>query len=435
MPAMNVNISNLREIEIEKVNRNLPKLIEYEAEYFHYIKPFRGAMKVSGKSCRIPMKMNPGAESRFFDADGGDFGRGSGPDYKEAKFTVREVMTATEFTLKVDWETERKEQAVIQAANDAMMDTAKEHARFINYCLIRDDLGRIGKISAVGAKTDTNTRQVLTFKSSTDGFGVRGIRVKDTYHVYSLNAGALGTDKGTIRCVSVDVNGGTAKFDITGLTTDAAVNDVAVLDGLASGDNPGDPNTFLGTQYHADDADTGTWLGINRADFPQIRANAVDCSGGFTWSAARLAMNKIGNRLGKNAVIGGGSWWCHKSFVDLYESMIQEVIQINMPAGKGPVKGTTDPFFNQSSMAGKPLRWLYEWDRSRVDFQPEGNLIKALIKPTHFIKNEGGKRLFWVVSTDGGRKASKVAYMCSMFQTVAQNPAKMAFLKDLPFTW
>ena len=382
----------------------------------------------------MPMKMNPGAESRFFDADGGELGRGSGPDYKEARFTCREVMTATEFTLKVEWETKKKQQAVINATRDAIMDTAKEHARFINYCLIRDDLGRIGTISAVGAVA--NKQQTLSFKGSTDGFGVRGIRVKDTYRVYSLNGVALNDDKGTIRCLSVDVNANTAKFDTTGLKAGhaVAVADVCVLDGLASGDSPGDVDTYLGVQYHNDDANTGKWLGIDRGDYPQVRANAVDCSGGFTWSAPRQLMNKIGNRLGKKHVTNG-TWWCHKDFVDMYESMIREVVQINLSAGQGPVKSTTDPFFSQTSMAGYSFHWLYEWDKSRADWLPQGNMVKAVIQPTHFLKSEGNKRLFWVVSTGGGRKAAKVCYMASMFQTVCERPAAQGFLENLPFNW
>ena len=56
---------------------------------------------------------------------------------------------------------------------------------------------------------------------------------------------------------------------------------------------------LYGVPYHHSNASTGTWLGFSRSITPEIRANRVNAGGqAMTLPLPRLAMNKIGNRVG-----------------------------------------------------------------------------------------------------------------------------------------
>jgi hypothetical protein len=79
-----------------------------------------------------------------------------------------------------------------------------------------------------------------------------------------------------------------------GVITGIVAGDKIVQSGL-SGANP---VGIFGLPYHHNSASTGTWLGLDRSTYPEIRANRITASGSLALSHPRRALNKIGERLG-----------------------------------------------------------------------------------------------------------------------------------------
>jgi hypothetical protein len=77
---------------------------------------------------------------------------------------------------------------------------------------------------------------------------------------------------------------------------------------------------LFGLPYHHSNASTGTWLGFNRATTPEIRANRVNAAGGLALPFARLAINKIGDRIGMDTQIQVEAWM-HPAQKQAYEAV------------------------------------------------------------------------------------------------------------------
>jgi hypothetical protein len=183
---------------------------------------------------------------------------------------------------------------------------------------------------------------------------------------------------------------------------------------------------LYGVPYHHSSASTGTWLGFSRATTPEIRANRVNAaSAAFTLPLARLAINKIGNRIGIDNNFAPNAWM-HPAQKAAYE----EVGQLMSVIFKKPSEEGLNVYFDSMQMAGAPVKTSFNWDKTRIDFVTDSVWGRGEILPIGFYTTDG-RNIFEIRGASGGVATAEIFYMVVGMQTFVNNPAGCAFIDTL----
>lgn len=400
--------------ELERVSDKVPVLFERDAMFYANVEK-RPVEKVSARDMRVPLEIRPGGLFGYYDTAGGDLGRGEGPTFEKATVSTVNFKYAVEWHKKAQWATDEARKSVVQSVKHLLATSMKEFRRMVDANLMTGGDGVIGTISAVSGTGP----YVLTL--GTDGFGSRLVRVGQKLNVYSSTV-ATNRTAGDERVVTkVDEEAKTITV-AGGVITGIVAGDKLVQSGL-SGANP---VGILGVPYHHSNASTGTWLGLDRSTYPEIRANRVTASGGLALTHVRRALNKIGQRLGMENGLKCQAW-LHPCQIQAYEELGQAVTLIN----KGSAANEKlDLFFDVQQLAGVPARKHFNWDKTRIDFVVNEVWGRAEMKEAGFYEEEG-RRLFEVRGPSGGVAAATLFYLVVSFNTFINNPPGASYVSDL----
>jgi hypothetical protein len=184
---------------------------------------------------------------------------------------------------------------------------------------------------------------------------------------------------------------------------------------------------LYGVPYHHSNASTGTWLGFPRSTTPEIRANRVNGgSSPLALPLPRLAMNKIGNRVGLDNSFKPDAWM-HPAQQQAYEEIGQLVIMIQKTAKDEAL----DMYFGEKmQMAGAMVKTSFNWDKTRIDFIVDEVWGRGEILPIGFYKTDG-RNIFEIRGASGGVATAEIFYMVVGMQTFVTNPAACAYIDSL----
>jgi len=397
--------------ELERVAPKVPLLFERDAMFYANVEK-RPVEKVSSRDMRVPLEIRPGGLFGYYDTAGGDLGRGEGPTFEKATITTVNFKYAVEWHKKTQWSTDDARKSVVNSVKHLLANAMKEFRRMVDANLMTAGDGVVGVVSAISGTT-------LTL--GTDGFGTRLIRHGQKINIYNST---LATDRTTgdeRKITTVDPEAKTIIYE------GAAVAGVVVGDKIvASGLSGANPVGILGVPYHHSNASTGTWLGLDRATYPEIRANRINASGALALPHARRALNKIGERLGQENGMKLKAW-LHPCQAQSYEELGQLVTQINKTAS---AKENLDLYFDVQQIAGVPARKHFNWDKKRIDFVVDEVWGRAEMKPAGFYEEEG-RRLFEVRGPSGGVAAATLFYLVASFNTFVNQPPGLSYIDNL----
>src|SRR6201997_4511784 len=85
-------------LQLEKVRDKVPLLYERDDILLTMIQQRGDIEKISSRSMRLPLQINPGGKAGSYNADGGDLGRGSGSQYDVAQVSPIFFRFAVEMT-------------------------------------------------------------------------------------------------------------------------------------------------------------------------------------------------------------------------------------------------------------------------------------------------------------------------------------------------
>lgn len=409
--------------ELENVQSKVPVLFDRDDTFYSTIEK-KNVEVVSARDMRIPLELRPGGNFGQFDPSGGSLGKGSGPTYDKATIGAVYLKYGVEYTKKAEWATDKSRKAVVNTVRRALASSMAEFRRHLDSaCMGAGDgvVGVISNISTAGGKD--------TYTLATDGFGSRLIRYAQYLAVADTALGGKrvitpagdGDEDGT-DFINVDLVDIPAKqVRIGGAATGVIVGDKLVINGTTFPN----PTSLLGVAYHHSDSSAGTWLGLSRANFPEIRSNRVNAAGTLALTHARLAINKIGDRLGR----GSRSLvaWMHPCQAQAYEELGQAVSVIN----KGNREEGLNLFFGDDmTMAGVKVKTHFAWDKTRIDFTDSSLWGRGEIHPAGFYE-EDGRKLFEVRDSNGYVKAATVFYIACAFNIFNMNPAGATFINGL----
>ncbi len=407
--------SQVAALELERVLPKVRTVFERDDKFYAHIAKRGDVEKVSNRQMRVPLELRPGGSFQYFNPDGGDLGRGGGPTFDKALVSCVFVSENIEYTKLTQWSTDSDRKSIVNAVRRLTATALDELRRQLDSQLMQAGNGVIGVLSVVATSGGVDT-----YTLGTDGFGARLMRFGQTVQLYDTTLATL-RGSGTITLYDVE----NKQVQVTPAITGAIAGDKLVTYGLSA---PASLPAILGVPYHHSNASTGTWLGFSRSSTPEIRSNRVNAgSVALTLPLARLALNKIGNRVGIDNTFKPVAW-LHPAQKQAYEEIGQLMTNISVTGSSS--KGTLDLYFDKMQMAGAPVKESFNWDRTRIDFIVDTVWGRAEILPIGFYTTDG-RKIFEIRGASGGVATADIFYMVWGGQFFVNNPAATAYIDNL----
>lgn len=408
-----VNESQVVALELEKVLPKVQTVFERDDKFYANIKK-RNVEKVSYRQMRVPLELRPGGAFQYFNPDGGDLGRGGGPTWDKATLQPVFMSQNIEYTKLSQWATDSDEKAIQNAVRRLVATALDEMRRQLDSQCMQSGTGVVGTISGV-----STSGGIDTYDLATDGFGARLVRYGQTIQVFDAT---LATNRGSGLITFWDVEN--KQIKVTPAIAGATPTDVLVVSGISA---PSSLPALYGVPYHHSNASAGTWLGFSRATTPEIRASGVNAaSAALTLPLPRLAINKIGNRVGIDNSFSPNAWM-HPAQAQAYEEIGQLVSIIQKQAKEEGL----DMYFNDSmQLAGAPVKRSFNWDKTRIDFVSDEVWGRGEILPIGFYTTDG-RKIFELRGPSGGVLTAEIFYMVNGMQLFVNNPAACAYIYGL----
>ena len=400
-------------LELERVVPKIRTLFERDDKFFANIKK-RDVEKISNRQMRVPLELRPGGSFQYFNPDGGDLGRGGGPTFDKAVLTSVFVSENIEYTKLAQWSTNDDRKSIVNGVRRLTATALDELRRQLDAQMMQAGDGVIGTITS-----DTPAGGSNVIVLTTDGFGARLMRYGQTVQVFDAT---LATNRGSGVITQLDVENKT--ISITPQIAGVVATDKIVTNGIST---PTSLPALYGVPYHHSNASTGTWLGFSRATTPEIRANRVNALGAaLTLPLPRLAINKIGNRLGLENDFNPDAWM-HPAQKAAYEEIGQLVSIIQ----KQSKEESLNLYFGDGmQMAGASVKCSYNWDKTRIDFITDSVWGRGEILPIGFYTTDG-RNIFEIRGASGGVATAEIFYMVVGMQTFVTNPAGCSYIDAL----
>lgn len=410
---MAMNEAQVVGAELEKVVPHLSTLFERDDKFWGNIKK-KNVEVVSYREMRVPLEIQPGGNFGYFNPNGGDLGRGGGPTIDKAVLQSVFISEAFEYTKLAEWATNSTRKSIVDSVRRLLAKGIDEMNRQLDSQCMGSGNGVVGVTSNV-----STSGGVDTYTLGTDGFGARLVRPGQTIQVFDTN---LTTNRGSAVITYYDVASKVIK--VTPAVAGATTGDKLVVNGISS---PTSLPALYGVAYHDSSASTGTWLGFNRANTPEIRANRVNAgSQPLSLPFPRLAVNAIGNRVGIDNSFAPKAWM-HPCQQHAYEEIGQLVSIINKQAKD---ENLNMYFGGSMQMAGAPVKTSFNWDMTRIDFIPESIWGRGETLPLGFYRVDG-RNIFEIRGASGGVATSDIFYMVIGTQTFVDNPAAISYIDGL----
>ncbi len=409
---MAVTETQVAALELERVLPKIQTAFERDDKFYSTIEK-RPAEKISNRQMRVPIELRPGGSFQYFNADGGDLGRGGGPTWDKAVLNCVFMSQNIEYTKLTQWSTDSDRKAIAQAVRKLTTSALLELRRQLDAQMMQDGTGSIGTVLT---DTPAGGSNVIVL---TTAFGARLMRYGQTVQVFDAT---LATLRGSAVVTQWDVANKTV--NLTPQIAGVIATDIIVTNGITT------PTAFpalLGVPYHHSNASTGTWLGFSRSTTPEIRSNRVNAaSAALTLPLPRLAINAIGNRVGIDDDFKVAAW-LHPAQQQAYEEIGQLVSIIQKQAKD---ESLNMYFGGGMQMAGATVKPSFNWNTQRIDFVNNDTWGRAEILPIGFYKTDG-RSIFEIRGASGGVATADIFYMVVGMQTFVNNPAATAYIDTL----
>jgi hypothetical protein len=326
-----------------------------------------------------------------------------------------------EITKLVEYATNSSEKAVANAAKKEVIEGMAQFRAALDKLCQTSGNGILATITAV-AGGGAN----ITAMNTTNPHGVQLLYFNQKISVYDTT---LATNRGTATITAIDYDAQTLTLATGGnegsiTLANIVVTDVILPDGVAGAT----PTSMFGLKYHQSSAATGTWLNLNRANFPEIRTPTFNAGGaGLTVGMVRLALNKIKKALGINGV-GKLLAYTNLEQEHAYEQLGVNITQVTTP---GRLEGGLELLFEgKKTMAGIPMTLSVNADPTRIDFLDMSHWGRAVMQDIDYFEI-GNDTIFPVYGASGGLAAAYLFYFITGFQIWNDSPRSGSFIQNL----
>ena len=414
-------------IELERVRPNLPKLFAIENSFFNLINERTKTDKVSYRPERIPFMVSNGVKGRSANLDGGDLGRGGGPQ------TVYGALAPVELSWIIEW-TKHAE-----IATNSREKSTEDYAKLILKAHMEAGQHDIDSLAIFG--DGANTLGLITPNANITGapFYVAGtpaiIYVDNAARFrqgadYDYYNGGPGTGiTGTFTVTGIDY-GNKALYVATTLAT-APTSGAYILFNNSTGVTGAGLN---GIQSLNQTSATGTFMGVNKGANPgSFNTSAVNAGGAtLTPTLARLLLNTLILNAGVDESDKGSYLFMtgldQKAAWENTGIAATQVIQAGNAAGHDMLAPT-----QISTIGGIKLMASRKYIQGRIDLIDLKTWFTSEVQPLDYY-SVGGTEQFWPMGASGGIAASMMKYLIWVGNIGCDNPKKNAVLYGLAIT-
>lgn len=400
----------------ERYRKAVPQMYESAKTFCARLKKREDVELVGRRTIRAAKKMTPGGQFRTFNPDGGDMGRGSGARYEVTTMTTLPLLLALEKTKSAMWETEQSELAIKNAVQEQLMDGVSEFATHCDRHLMTNGNGVLATVLS-GQGTAT---LVMTTPN-----GSRWLREGNNYTVYPAN---LAAPRGM---VEIDLNDTTTRTvtivnsPVNPVVANILNTDVFLVDNISGAS----PAWINGIRYHHNSANTGFWMGLNRATFPQLRTVEVAAGGPLVPTHFRQLKNRMALLRDDCFKTGSWSWLLAPAQQQAYEELslqittrrrdgtnrqgpelMDNVDELEIDGMEALVSSNADPSIIDL------VRWDNWWRGETVEF----GLYTVDEIDT-----------FPIYGASGGIAAADIMYFCQLAQWGVDDPRMAGYISGL----
>lgn len=411
MPQTQANVLALQK---ETYRAIVPKLFEDVDAFYARVKS-KNVEKAGPRTLRLPKKIRPGGQFRFFSTDGGDMGRGSAAQYDVCTLTPLSVLEAIEINKSVEYNTANNEIAVENAVKDALADAMDEFKAQHDKLLQTAGDGVLGTIASGSATT--------TWVMAAP-FGPRLLRIGSKVNAYNAALTTQrtgGTTSPTI--LSIDYVAGTVTVD--GNPTGLIDTDVIVSEGLTGST----PVGIFGLPYHHNSASTGTYMGLSRVTYPELRTPSIAVSAALTLAPLRQIQMNIEQLRGPEVWdTGQWEWYGHQAQQQAYEELGIQVTEWDKASGNDAYDGLFDR--KKLRIGGFRMMTSGNANPTRLDLIDWKNWGSGETVPVGLYDVED-MTTFPIYGVSGGLAAATIFYLIHIVQYFVDDPQRAGYLSSL----
>lgn len=375
--------------------------------------------RVGERDFRVPSKTSTGARWGTYDPNFGSIGHGG---YMDGA-----VMTETFFPYSMRFEipqlgqlaTASNETAVKNAFKEAVADGIPEFAKNNDKIWhISDGTPALGYATAV---TTVSGNTVYTLDST---FSVK-LLVRGQFVSPYTTGFASQYAGGPYKVNSINFNN--KQVTLQGTVPSAAATDILCMEGV-SGASPVGP---YGLKYFNNTATSGTTLGVDRTQEPEIQANGVDCTAGLTHQLGLLLIHKILDRRGD--MTDGLVGFMSQNVQYTLAGQIMNIQRIDLNSGANDMKDLLPGFVLKQKFAGVQCLIDPYQDQTRIDFINKSKWGWARLSDMQWFSPPGSNERFLPLYGSDGSPAAGVWFGLTLNQnSFCCDPGAEGLLYNIP---
>lgn len=410
MAAAN-NASTLGE-QLEKVRPDLQTLFQLDPTLFTRIMA-RPSDTVSTRPERIPFEALSGGKSRALNLDGGDMGRGGGPQIAVGTLSPVYFGFALEWTKLAEIATNSKEKAIASYAKQILKNGMAQFKSNLDSLISYGD--GANTLGTVTAWDGTN------FIATVDNAN----RFYDGQDIDNWTA-IGGTNRGTLTILSVDANNKQIYFSGSPALGTAA-NDLLLENGSSGAANSG-VNGISSLQVNSN---VGTYMGVTRSNYPGKFSTPTVSAGGATLSPAiaRLLLNQL--KIAMGADITATDDYIFYMGLDQQAAWENTGIVVTQNIQNGDATARDMLAKKQiTTIGGIEIVPSLKAIPGRVDLLAMKHFFRTEIQPIDYYE-AGGQTVFPPYAASGGIAAAYMTYLIWGGNIGSNNPRAGAFISNL----
>lgn len=401
-------------VQLETVTQVVSEYYEHEDTLFARFQKMVSHDQ-SSRDMRIPIPMYPGGKFRQMSFDAQDFGRGSGEHFEYAAIAPVATGIAFELSDQAILATNGSARAVVDVLARQLAAGTVEYKVYKDKLLQTAGNGVLGTISSISTLT-------LTMASP---FYVQLLRYGQDITIYDATQ-ANYRGAATITAISPTAN--TITIDV--LPAGTIATDVVCVGGLSGVT----PTSIYGLSYHHSNASTGTWLGLNRANFGDaLRTPLVTATSTLTTNYMNRLFAQLEMNLGQD-VMDTGRWILYGHTVQCMQwaELGQLIAEVTLNQGNAP-NGDVDILMSRKRLrqiGGVELVSSIHANRTRIDLIDCDNWIRGTTKEVG-IHDMAGQTKLPLRGASGGYGGGQLWYITASEQFAVKNPRRGAYINSL----
>jgi hypothetical protein len=410
---MATNNSAVLALQLEKVRKNLPTYFQKDYGFFSLIKAKAGVEKVSSRAMRIPVKLGIGGAASQVSMDGDDLGVGTSATYDVATVTPNYWCKSFSLTKAAEYATNSDTKAIENAAKQLVLDATDALLVTMESLLNTDGSATLGSVSSISGS-------VITLVGSANMF--------QPGQIIQVFPSLGGTSRGSATISGLSANSQT--ITLASVPAGTAASDLLILAGA-----PGTAaSSLFGKLYVNSAATTGTYLGLSRTTYPQLRSNHI--SGGsaaLTLAAPRLLLNSIRRVLGIDA--STDVVFCMNTDQSYaWEALATTVQRIDLDASKRDATYDLLAANAPITMAGRKILESIQAPPGRIDAINVKTWGRGVVQDADLLEF-GGQTVFPQISTtSGGVASASLGYVVVGMSVFCDTPQANGYIDGLAIT-